>query len=414
MNTGDKIQIIGIGDDGFEGLTAAARRLVESAELLLGSEQTFRRVPALSARRVTIGSNLGAALDAIRGASGQRIVVLASGDPLFYGVARFLCEKLGKDRFEVMPHVSSMQLAFARVKESWEEAYLTDLANTPLERVLDAARIAERVGLFTSEAFTPAIVAQALLDNKIGYFQGYVCENLGAPDERVTHGELAELARQSFAPLNVMILVRRPNVPDRPSEGGQYRLFGNPDDAFLQSRPKYGLLTPAEIRAIALAQLDLRPDSIVWDIGAGSGSVAVEAAQIAARGTVYAIEMDVDDSQLILANAERFGVKNLRAVHGRAPEAWASLPEPDRIFVGGSGRQVSRIVELAYERLGPRGRLVANVGSIENLAALNESLSARSPDVQVWMVNVARGKFQLERVRFEAINPSFLIAVAKP
>jgi precorrin-6Y C5,15-methyltransferase (decarboxylating) len=414
VNAGDKIHIIGIGDDGFEGLTAAARGLVESAELLLGSEQTFRRVPAGSARRVTIGSNLGAALEAIRSAGAKRIVVLASGDPLFYGVARFLCEKLGKDRFEVVPHVSSMQLAFARVKESWEEAYLTDLANTPLERVLDAARIAERVGLFTSEAFTPAVVAQALLDNKIGYFHGYVCENLGAPDERVTHGELAELARQSFSPLNVMVLIRQPNVPDRPSEGGQHRLFGNPDDAFLQSRPKYGLLTPAEIRAIALAQLDLRPASIVWDIGAGSGSVAVEAAQIAGQGKVFAIEMDNDDCQLILANAQRFAVTNLQAVHGRAPEAWAALPKPDRVFVGGSGRQVSRIVEQAYQQLTPRGRLVANVGSIENLAALNESLSARSPDVQVWMVNVARGKYQLERVRFEAINPSFLIAVSKP
>jgi precorrin-6Y C5,15-methyltransferase (decarboxylating) len=412
--TAGKIHIIGIGDDGFEGLTATTRGLIERAELLLGSEQTFRRIPAGSARRVTIGTDLNAALDAIRSDAAQRIVVLASGDPLFYGVARFLCEKLGKDRFEVVPHVSSMQLAFARVKESWEEAYLTDLANSPLERVLDAARVAERVGLFTSETVTPAIVAQALLDNKIGYFHGYVCENLGAPDERVTHGELADLARQTFAPLNVMILIRRPNVPDRPSEGGQYRLFGNPDDAFLQSRPKYGLLTTAEIRSIALAQLDVRPTSTVWDVGAGSGSVAVEAAQIAAQGKVYAIEMDADDCQLIQSNAQRFGVKNLQAVHGRAPEAWANLPEPDRIFVGGSGRQVGRIVELAFQRLAKSGRLVANVGSIENLAALNESLAARSPDVQVWMINVARGKYQLERVRFEAINPSFLIAVSKP
>ena len=120
--------------------------------------------------------------------------------------------------------------------------------------------------------------------------------------------------------------------------------------------------------------MDLGPTSIVWDIGAGSGSVAIEAAQIAAGGTVYAIEMDPEDHALITANAERFGVANLVPVLGRAPEAWQALPDPDGIFVGGSGREISRMVELAFERLRPGGRLVANVGSIESLSAVHDAL----------------------------------------
>jgi precorrin-6Y C5,15-methyltransferase (decarboxylating) len=371
------------------------------------------KLPKSSAERIALGSNLEDAVAKL-GKSGEKsTVILASGDPLFYGVARYLCDKLGKDRFEVVPHVSSMQLAFARVKESWEEAFLTNLANHPLEQVVERIRTATKVGLFTTEQHPPAAVAKALLDRKVDYFFAYVCENLGSPDERVTQGELKEIARDEFSPLNVMILVRKPDVPDRPTDAIGRRLFGNADDVFLQSKPKHGLLTPSEVRAMALAELDLGPTSIVWDIGAGSGSVSIEAAQISSGGTVYAIEMDAEDYQLILANAERFGVQNLVAIHGRAPDAWANLPSPDCIFVGGSGREVSRIVDAALSRLRPGGRLVANVGSLENLAAVHDVLQRKSSDVKVCMINLARGTYQLERVRFEALNPSFLLSIVK-
>lgn len=407
-----RIPIVGIGDDGLDGLTGSARALIQKATLLVGADHTLSLIPDTGCTRYVVGADLDEAVETLRAAP-SGAVVLASGDPLFYGVARYLCQKLGKERFEVVPHVSSMQLAFARVKESWEEAYLTNLANHPLEAVLEKIRVADKVGLFTSEDCTPAGLSRALLERRIDYFSAYVCENLGSPDERVTQGELADLAEIEFAPLNVMILVRKPNLPDRPPEAAGRRIFGNPDEMFLQSRPKQGLLTPAEVRAIALAQMDLFPRSVVWDIGAGSGSVAIEAAQLASGGTTYAIEMDAGDHELIRANAERFGVANLVPVLGRAPEAWANLPAPDSVFVGGSGREISRLVDLAYERLRPAGRLVANVASIDNLADVHAALQRRTGDVKVWMINVARGTHQLERVRFDALHPTFLLAVVK-
>ncbi len=306
-----------------------------------------------------------------------------------------------------------MQLAFARVKESWEEAYLTNLANHDLEGVVEKIRVMDKIGLFTTQETPPAAVAQALLDQGIDYFSVYVCENLGSPDERVTKAELSDLSAQSFAPLNVMILVRQPDAPDRPRESVGKRLFGNPDVAFLQSKPKYGLLTPAEVRALALAELDIGPQSIVWDVGAGSGSVAVEAASIAHGGKAYAIEMDQEDFQLIKANAEKFGCGNLVAILGRAPEAWEELPDPDCVFVGGSGQEISQIVELAYARLKVGGRLVANVASIENFADGHQTLMPLAGDVRCWMINIARGTYQLGRVRFDALNPCFLLSVVK-
>jgi precorrin-6Y C5,15-methyltransferase (decarboxylating) len=409
-----KIHIIGVGGDGLAGLTSRGRELLTAADLVLGSEPTLGLLPELKAEKARIGSDLQEVLRLLEGrlSSGKRIVIVAGGDPLFYGVARYLCDRLGKDRFEVLPHVSSMQLAFARIKESWEEAYLTNLATHPLDDVLDRIRTAETVGLFTNDHYDPARVARELLARGLDYFRGYVCENLGAPNERVTQGELAELAELDFDPLNVMILKRKPDRPDQPRSTG-FRRFGNPDDVFAQSRPKSGLMTQAEVRSIALAQLDIQPGNVVWDIGAGSGSVAIEAAQLAHPGIVHAIEQDAADYHLILANAETFGVKNLKAVHATAPAGFADLPAPDAVFVGGTGREVARLLQSAFAALRPGGRLVVNVATLEMLNAAYTVLKGLAGQVQVLLVNLARGTEQLETLRFEAVNPTFLLSASK-
>jgi precorrin-6Y C5,15-methyltransferase (decarboxylating) len=409
-----KIHIIGIGSDGVAGLTVRARELLDAADLVLGSEQALSLLPDLHSRRLRIGTDLPELVRTLEARMGKhRLVVLAGGDPLFYGIARYLCDRLGKDHFEVLPHVSSMQLAFARVKESWEEAYLTNLATHPLDTVLDRIRVAETVGLFTSEQEDPPAVARQLLARGLDYFRAYVCENLGGPDERVTQGELAEIREMEFAPLNVMILKRKPGRPDQQRTPGRFRRFGNPDDAFAQSRPHSGLITQAEVRAIALAQLNIQPAGVVWDIGAGSGSLAIEAAQLSDPGPVYAIEQDAADYHLILANAETFGVRNLKAVHGTAPAVFAGLPAPDAIFVGGTGHEVGRLLEAAHAALRPGGHLVVNVATLEALGATYGTLKRLAGSVQVALVNVARGVEQLETLRFEAVNPTFLLAVAK-
>jgi len=411
-----KIYIIGIGNDGLAGLTAKARDLILSAELVLGSDNTLSLMPELKAERFRIGTDLQEVVRTVESNSAKRMVIVAGGDPLFYGVARYLCDRLGKDRFEVLPHVSSMQLAFARVKESWEEAYLTNLATHSLDEVLDRIRTAEVVGLFTSEKEEPPAIARRLLARGLDYFHAYVCENLGAPDERVTQGELTDIQSMEFSPLNVMILKRKPGRPDSPPtprEQTRHRLFGNPDEVFAQSRPKSGLITQAEIRAISLAQLDIQPASVVWDIGAGSGSVAIEAAQLAYPGMVYAIEQDAADYHLIVANAQSFGVGNLKAIHGTAPSVFAKLPAPDAVFVGGTGREIGRLLESAYAALRPAGRLVVNVATLESLNSTYTALKNLTRPVQVLLVNVSRGTEQLETLRFEAVNPTFLLAVTK-
>jgi precorrin-6Y C5,15-methyltransferase (decarboxylating) len=408
-----RIQIIGIGDDGRDGLTEAARNSIQQAEVLVGTARVLDMTGNQSAERVETGGDVETIVRSIESSGGKRIVVVTSGDPLFYGLARYLCDSMGKDRFEVVPHVSSMQLAFARVKESWDEAYLANLASVDLPRVIGKVRSSEKAGLFTTDEVTPARLASELLQHGIDYFTAYVCENLGSPNERVTQGELTDLASSEFAPLNVVILIRKPDIPDRPEAMAGQRLFGNPDEMFVQSQPKRGLLTPQEVRIIGLSLMDLGPRSVVWDVGAGSGSVSIEAARLAHEGTVYAIEMEPQDHQLIIENAQRFGVANVQPTLGQAPEVWSDLPDPDAVFIGGAGRAVATIAEQAYGRLKSGGRLVVNVNSIDNLSAVLAKLKSFESDVAVRMVNIAEAKAQLETLRFEAKNPSFLMSLTK-
>ena len=409
-----KIHIVGIGADGIAGLTARAAELVRSAQLLVGSEAALRLVPEAEGERFRIGSDLGELSERLLANFGhKRIVLVATGDPMFYGVARYLCDRLGKDRFEILPHVSSMQLAFAHVKESWEEAYLTDLSTRSLDDVLDRIRTAETVGLFTSETYHPARIARELLIRGLDYFRAYVCENLGGKDERLTTGDLGEIQNMTFDSLNVMILKRKPGRPDAPRTTKRLMRFGNPDDVFAQSQPKTGLITQAEVRSLALSQLDLQAGSVMWDVGAGSGSVALEAAQLVEPGRVYALEQDSADYHLIVANAETYGIRNVQAIFGTAPAVFQGLPDPDAIFIGGNGGEIARLLEAAYAALRPGGRLVVNVGTLEMLTQTYETMKRLAKSVSVLLVNLSRSVEQLEALRFEAVNPTFLLKVVK-
>lgn len=409
-----RITIIGIGDDGFDGLTRQALDMIQQAGTLFGPANLINKLPAGNSQTVVLSADLDQAARSIASATQGPLVMLASGDPLFYGVTRYLCDRLGKDRFEVIPHVSSMQLAFARVKESWDEAYLSNLASQSQTHVISRIRGAQKVGLFTTEQSPPDVIAQALLDQGVDYFTVYVCENLGSPDERVTRGSIAEIAKQRFSNLNVMILIRLPDVPDRPTRLQGKRLFGNPDECFLQSRPKRGLLTQSEVRVIALSQMDLGPSSIVWDVGAGSGSVAIESALIAAEGQVFAIEMDPEDYNLMVQNSRTFGTTNLTPVLGEAPDAWRELPDPNAIFIGGTGRAVVQLIEAAWARLRSGGRLVVHVSSLANVTFAESSIRSLGQIPEVLMINLARSQEQMETLRLEAVSPTFLVSAIKP
>jgi precorrin-6Y C5,15-methyltransferase (decarboxylating) len=307
-----------------------------------------------------------------------------------------------------------MQLAFARVKEPWQEAALVSLHAKPIENLLPALEEKRLIGLFTDETNSPDAIAHFLLERGEAGWAGWVCENLGGIEERVGAMTLDEMARGQFASLNVVILKREKPTDtagaDRPVrwEGA----FGIPDDLFIYRRPKAGLITKKEIRVMSLAEMGLRRDSLTWDIGAGSGSVSIELARLCPEGAVFAVEKNREDFELIERNMRRFGIKNITAVCERAPAGLEHFPDPDAVFIGGSGGEMEEILYICTARLKPRGRIVANLITMENLHHISHFLKEIPWEVTYTLAQVSRSKPILEMVRYEALNP-ITIAVAK-
>lgn len=403
------VVIVGMGDNGADSLSRDALRRVGEAQVLMGGERHLAFFADHPAEKFVIRDNLKE-LAARLQAEARRVVVLASGDPLFYGIAGYLANKIGRERLEVLPGISSMQLAFARIKLSWQDAALASCHAKPIEDVIDVVRDAKKVGIFTDDTNTPARIARELLKAGIGGFRAYVCENLGGVDERVTDCKLEELVDRTFGPLNVLVLVQEADAPA--AAAGDWT-FGIPEEAFYQRHPLKGLITKTEVRVLSLAKMRLRPDNVVWDIGAGSGSVAVEAALLGAR--VWAIEKNKEDCDIIRRNLEKFGPKfgggQVTVIHGTAPAALAGLPDPDAVFIGGSGGELAEIVGLCRQRLPTGGRLVVNLATIENLAALG---GAEGGMGDVTLVQINRSRPILDMHRFEALNPVFIVTWEKP
>lgn len=416
-NGNDKVYVIGIGDDGRNGLPEGTVSLIEDSEIIFGGERHLEFFNPKNCEKVVVKSNLKEVAARINSELGRKkMTVLASGDPLFYGIGKYLLTKVPREKIEVLPYVSAMQIAFAKVKESWEDAALVSLHAKPMENLLNVLKSSDpkKIGLFTDETNSPDQIAKTLIESEFNGFKAYVCENLGGTDEKIVSGSLEEISGMKFAPLNVMILVKRAAeyVP-KESPDREWTL-GIPDLDFHQRTPEKGLITKSEIRVLSLSKLCIRKDSTVWDIGAGSGSVSIESALLAPQGQVFAIEKNSDDCDLIQKNVEKFKTPNVQAIHGLAPEALRSIrSDPDSVFIGGSAGNMFEILKICSERLKAGGRIVVNVVTVENLAEAWESFKKLGLRSEVNLFQISRSQPILDMSRFAALNPVFIITARK-
>jgi precorrin-6Y C5,15-methyltransferase (decarboxylating) len=405
------VSVVGIGDDGCVGLTSRAMSAIASAQVLVGGERHLAFVPQFTGERIVLQDGVAAALDRVAElAEDRNVCILASGDPLFFGIGGLVIKRLGAEHVLIIPQPSSVQVAFARIGLKWDDATIVSVHGRTLDGLVTRLRRTAKAAVLTDDESSPPRIAAHLISHGETAWRASVCENLGGPDERVRTLSLGELAQLTdIAPLNVLVLVREdarwqppPAIP-----------FTH-EDAFAKRMPKKGLITKREVRLLSLAALHIRPRSIVWDIGAGSGSVSIDAAQLAPEGRVYAIEVDPEGVEICRENIRTHAVDNVRVVEGRAPEALAQLESPDAVFVGGSKGSMAEIIDVAFARLRPGGRIVANAITLENAAEAYQSLRRHDLVPEVTLLQIARSEPLAHYQRYEALNPIQIFAATKP
>lgn len=418
--------IIGILDDGWSGLPDAARTKLTQAACVIGAGRTLELVaPHLSgnAKQLDMDGALLRVPEWIQAALAQnkKVAVLATGDPLCHGIAKLLIEKVGADHIEVLPAPSTVQLAFARLGKPWQQAQIVSVhskdagewsANaTPQHGLYALVRaVAEQdlLAIFTSPENGPARIARALLEAGYGdELRLSVASCLLLPDEAVEADlTLSDAAAREFASPNIVVI-------ERIATQSRRAVFGFEDGNFVQRQPEKGLITKLEVRAVSLAKLGLHDDSIVWDIGAGSGSVGLEASRIVRRGHVWAIEKNAADAGNARANAKQLRATNYTLVEGKALEHLETWPDPDAVFVGGSGGELAALIRLILSRLKPDGRLVMNFVTLENLATATTALKELDANWEVVQLQAARSQPILDMHRLAAQNPVWIVTASR-
>lgn len=398
------IKVIGIGDDGKHSLLPIYESWISNSEILVGGERQLAFFPDYDGDKIVIKGALSTLVTSLQQhqESNKVIVVLASGDPLFYGIGRYLATKLD---VEIYPYISSIQQAFAKMNESWQDAYVVSVHGRSMKGLAQKINGKKKIAILTDTDNTPAKIARYLQSFHMNEYRAFVAENLGGENERCQYYELKEMENSEFSPLNIVIL-------QQTSQPITYS-FGIDDEEFHQRKPEKGLLTKKEIRTLSLSELKLKENSIVWDIGTCTGSVAIEACLIAKEGQVFAIEKNDHDLENCRANMVKFRT-DFTVVQGKAPERLDEFPNPDAIFIGGTAGSMADILSVCCHRLNEKGRIVLNAVTIENLAQAVELFKENGLETTITLAQVSRSKPILNLTRFDALNPIYIITAKHP
>jgi precorrin-6Y C5,15-methyltransferase (decarboxylating) len=387
-----------VGVHGGQTYGQAASIALASADVVVGSSRQLSATASsrrADAATLVLAGPLDHVIDRVdqESGAGRSVCVLASGDPGFFGIVRLLGARLGPARLAVHPAPSSVALAFARLGLSWDDAAVVSAHGRPLAGAVAAVRSSSlpSMAVLTSPDNPPEAVAGALLSAGEPSTPAAVASRLGEPAESVTVSDLEAVASGRFDPMSVLVLSGRATRRQSPTLA-----WGLPEDEF---EHRDGMITKAEVRAVALGKLALPAAGVLWDIGAGSGSVGIESGRLAPGLTIFSVEQDQEQAPRIAANAARHGVA-VTVVEGDAPAALAGLPDPDRVFVGGGGIDV---LDAALARLRPGGVVVATYAIVER------ALAAASRLGELVQLSVSRGVSTAGLgLRLRAENPVFV------
>ena len=402
------VAVIGMGMSPAD-LTERQLCRIRQADVLVGGRRHLSFFSDLPVEKKEIRKDLSSLVAFVRKQAERRnVVVLASGDPLFYGIGGYLARTLGPEAVEIYPNVSTVAAAFARIREPWQDAAVVSLhGRSRADGFLQALRTGSKVAVYTDPEHPPEYLAALCVQAGFENFRMCVLEQLGSPSERVRWLSPPEAAAMQYEQPNLVVFRREEGLAATDCIGLQ---LGMPEAVY---QHQGGLITKSEIRAVTLAKLALQPGNVLWDLGAGSGSVGLEASLLVGAGCIAAVEKDPVRAEQIEANCRQFGVKNLSVIRAQLPDGMAILPDPDRVFVGGGGAVLPEILTAADRRLPSGGMIVVNlvlIGRVESAAATLERLGYR---VDIVQVQVNRSRPIAGGMRLEAENPVWILQAKK-
>lgn len=392
------VTLIGMGSGQPENLTLQGLAALRQADLILGARRLLAVLPAGCTENRAAAYRPDEVADLLQTSGAENAVLVYSGDTGFYSGASSMMEKLEAlgVRARVLPGLSSIQLLAAALGRPWQGWNLVSAHGRTCDPVAECMQ-GRPTFFLTGGSEDPATLCAQLAAEGFGDVQGVVGQCLGTPEEKLFRGSVKELAAGRFNSLSVLLVEAAEVLPRRAP--------GLPDEAFERGDVP---MTKQEVRAAVLAKLAVRPEDILWDVGAGTGSVSVELALAAPRGRVYAVECRPEGCALIKANREKFRTRNLVLVEGLAPAALSDLPAPDAVFIGGSKGSLAAIVDAALDK-NPDARICVSAIALETLSAAVAALTARGRTVQVSQIAVSRAKAVGGLHLMMAQNPIYLI-----
>lgn len=392
------VTLIGMGSGQPENLTLQGLAALRQADLILGARRLLAVLPAGCTENRAAAYRPDEVAELLQTSGAENAVLVYSGDTGFYSGASSMMEKLEAlgVRARVLPGLSSIQLLAAALGRPWQGWNLVSAHGRTCDPVAECMQ-GRPTFFLTGGSEDPATLCAQLEAEGFGDVQGVVGQCLGTPEEKLFRGSVKELAAGRFNSLSVLLVEAAEVLPRRAP--------GLPDEAFERGDVP---MTKQEVRAAVLAKLAVRPEDILWDVGAGTGSVSVELALAAPRGRVYAVECRPEGCALIKANREKFRTRNLVLVEGLAPAALSDLPAPDAVFIGGSKGSLAAIVDAALDK-NPDARICVSAIALETLSAAVAALTARGRTVQVSQIAVSRAKAVGGLHLMMAQNPIYLI-----
>ncbi len=329
----------------------------------------------------------------------KKITVIASGDPLFYGIGKLIIDNFDKRFIDIIPNIGTLQIAMAKIKEEYNDIKVISLHGRPIKGLAQKIRCHNKIFLFTDKINSPSNIAKYLLDFNLNNFTAYVFENLGYKNEKIGKYNINDLINMEFSDLNAILLKKYKD-----------NTISLDDNNFIK---KNNNITKKEIRNIDISEMDIKNNSTIWDIGSGTGSISIEASFSNKDGKIYSIEKDVESYNNIIKNMKGFST-DLEVINGEAPAILYNITDdPDIVFIGGSSSKIESIIEYSHKRLKSNGIIIVNTTTIENMVKAYNKMKKLDMYVNIKQINVSRSRDINNLTRFAPLNQVYVVKGVK-